>query len=227
MSARFRVTPEVLAALSDVEISPALRRALEGLKDRGFDREEEFLAALYALHPPPATDRQAAGILRRADRRYGEAIELLGAAYRQQMAGRLEHAERLYLRSIERFPTAEAHTFLGWTYSFAERYEEAIAQCREAIVTDPDFGNPYNDIGAYLIAQGKWRDAIPWLERATLASRYEPRHFPWANLGRVHEALGDPGRALECYLKALELEPAYRVVLEAVDRLTGPRDRLN
>ena len=227
MSARFRVTSEVLAALAEAELSPALRHALEGLKDRGFEREEDFLAALYALDPPPASDREAAGILRRADRRYGEAIDLLGAAYRRQMTGQLEHAERLYLCSIERFPTAEAHTFLGWTYSFAERYDEAIAQCREAIAVDPDFGNPYNDIGAYLIAQGKWRDAIPWLERATQAARYEPRHFPWANLGRVYEALGDPGRALERYLKALELDPAYRVALEAVDRLTGPRNRLN
>ena len=36
MSARFRVTSEVLAALA--ELSPALRHALEGLKDRGFER---------------------------------------------------------------------------------------------------------------------------------------------------------------------------------------------
>jgi Tfp pilus assembly protein PilF len=143
------------------------------------------------------------------------------------MAGRLEQAERLYRTSIERFPTAEAHTFLGWTFSFTERYDEAIAQCREAIAVDPDFGNPYNDIGAYLIAQGELREAIPWLERATQAPRYEPRHFPWANLGRVYEALGEPARALEHYVQALELEPTYRVALEALERLTGPRDRLN
>jgi Tfp pilus assembly protein PilF len=227
MKARYCVTPEVLAALADAELSPALLRALAALQDRGFEREEEFLAALYALEAPPATEREAAELLRRADRQYAEAIELLRAAYQQQMAGRLEQAERLYRTSIERFPTAEAHTFLGWTFSFTERYDEAIAQCRAAIAVDPDFGNPYNDIGAYLIAQGELREAIPWLERATVAPRYEPRHFPWANLGRVYEALAEPARALEHYVKALELEPTYRVALEALERLTGPRERLN
>jgi Tfp pilus assembly protein PilF len=227
MTARYCITEEVLSALKEAELTPALRLALEGIKDRGFEGEQEFLAALYALDPPPSTEQQAAVILRRADRRYLAAVELLGQAYQQQMAGRLQQAETLYRRSIAEFPTAEAHTFLGWTYSFSERYEEAIAQCREAIAVDPEFGNPYNDIGAYLIAQGKLREAIPWLERATEAVRYEPRHFPWANLGRVHEALNDPEHALEHYVKALELEPTYRVALEGVDRLTGPRDRLN
>ena len=49
------------------------------------------------------------------------------------------------------YPTAEAYTFLGWTYHFQGRIEDAIAECKRAIEVDPEFGNPYNDIGAYLI----------------------------------------------------------------------------
>ena len=30
----------------------------------------------------------------------------------------------------------------------------------------PTFGNPYNDIGAYLIAKGELDEAIEWLEKA-------------------------------------------------------------
>ena len=227
MSARFRLTQEALDNLAGAGLSASQRQALETLRDRDFEREQDFLAALYACAAPPGNDRQAATILRGADRHYREAVDLLGAAYQQQMAGRLQEAERLYLRSLARFPTAEAHTFLGWTYSFAERYDEAIDQCRHAIAVDPQFGNPYNDIGAYLIALGRLREAIPWLEQATEAVRYEPRHFPWANLGRVYEALGQPDRALEHYAKAADLEPTYRVALEAIDRLTGPPGRLN
>jgi len=225
MAARFRITQEALDALTG--LSAAQRFALETLRDREFETEEDLLAALYALEAPPDSDRLAAAILRSADFRFQEAIEALGAAYQQQMAGRLEEAVRLYTRSIEHFPTAEAHTFLGWTFSFMERYDEAIDQCRKAIAVDPDFGNPYNDIGSYLIALGRIHEAIPWLEQATRAPRYEPRHFPWANLGRVYEALGEPDRALEHYVKAAGLEPTYRVALEAIDRLTGPRSRLN
>ncbi len=28
--------------------------------------------------------------------------------------------------------------------------------------------------------------AIPWLERAKTAPRYEPRHYPYINLGRIY-----------------------------------------
>ena len=52
------------------------------------------------------------------------------------------------------YPTAEAHTFLGWVYSFQSRYDEAIAECLEAIRVDETLGNPYNDIGSYLLAKG-------------------------------------------------------------------------
>jgi tetratricopeptide (TPR) repeat protein len=47
-------------------------------------------------------------------------------AYEHQVKGELDEAIRLYRLSIEAHPTAEAHTFLGWTYSFQGRYDEAI-----------------------------------------------------------------------------------------------------
>src|SRR5881628_3869383 len=118
--------------------------------------------------------------------RFEKAIDLLREAYRRQMSGDLDGAVEYYRRSIEIHPTAEAHTFLGWTYSFQGRHEAAIAECHVAISVDPDFGNPYNDIGAYLIELGRYEEAIPWLERAKRARRYEPRHFPYANLARVY-----------------------------------------
>ena len=106
------------------------------------------------------------------------------------MEGEYGRAAELYQASIQVHPTAEAHTFLGWTYSFEERYEDAIAECRKAIGVDPEFGNPYNDIGSYLIHLGKLREAIPWLERAKRARRYEPKHYPYLNLARVYIAQG-------------------------------------
>ena len=133
----------------------------------------------------------------------------------------------LYKRSIDLFHTAEAHTFLGWAYSFQNRFQEAIEECEQAILTDPDFGNPYNDIGSYLIALERLDEAIPWLEKATVAKRYQPRHFPWANLGRVYEVLGNTDKALESYLKAHEIEPGYEYAVKSIERLCGPPERLN
>ncbi|MFQ5850939.1 MAG: tetratricopeptide repeat protein [Candidatus Binatia bacterium] len=66
------------------------------------------------------------------------AVRLFREAYRHQMAGELEEAARLYQESIDCHPAAEAYTFLGWTYSFQGRYEDAIEECRKAIAADPD-----------------------------------------------------------------------------------------
>ncbi len=120
----------------------------------------------------------------------GRAALLLKEAYRAQMEKEYESAADLYRKSIESFPTAEAHTFLGWTYSYMDRLEDAIEECRRAIAVDPDFGNPYNDIGSYLMKQGKLDEAISWLEKAKAAPRYEPRHYPYLNLGRIYLATG-------------------------------------
>jgi len=43
------------------------------------------------------------------------ATELWQEAYRYQMEGELDRAIDRYQRSIDVCPTAEAHTFLGWT----------------------------------------------------------------------------------------------------------------
>lgn len=139
-----------------------------------------------------------------------QAFELWQQAYAHQTREEYDQAIRLYQASIAVFPTAEAHTFLGWAYSFQGRLDEAIAECHKAIAVDPDFGNPYNDIGVYLMQQGDLDGAIPWLERAKQAPRYEPRHFPCLNLGRIH-------------LKQSRWDAARREFEEAV-RL-APRDQ--
>ncbi|HJQ84720.1 MAG TPA: tetratricopeptide repeat protein [Candidatus Binatia bacterium] len=155
------------------------------------------------------------------DERRQRAVELFQEAYHRQMAGELEQAIDLYRESIALHPTAEAHTFLGWTYSFQGRYDDAIAECKEAIAVDADFGNPYNDIGSYLIKLGRLDEAIPWLESAIKAPRYEPRHYPHCNLGQVYWAKGLLTRAKSEFQRALEIEPGYQVAraaLAAIDK---------
>jgi len=106
------------------------------------------------------------------------ATDLWQEAYRYQIEGELDRAIELYQHSIEVYPTAEAHTFLGWVMSFQGRLAEATQECLRAIEIDSEFGNPYNDIGVYLMQQDKLDESISWLEKAKLAKRYEPRQFP-------------------------------------------------
>src|SRR5919199_169284 len=124
------------------------------------------------------------------------AMELIKEGLDCQTAGEFDRAIGFYKESIALFPTADAHTYLGWAYSFQGKIDEAIAQCEIAIQLDPEFGNPYNDIGVYLMQQQKLDEAIPWLEKAKQAKRYEPRHFPYLNLGRVYLTKGMIQKAL-------------------------------
>ncbi len=141
--------------------------------------------------------------------------------YRLQMNGDLEGAIAAYKRSIELYPTAEAHTFLGWAYSFQGRVDEAIKECETAIRIDPDFGNPYNDIGVYLIEKGEYDEAIPWLEKAMVAKRYEPRHYPHMNMGRVLVRKGRYQEAIKELKKALAIEPNYPAARIELHKLMG------
>lgn len=138
-----------------------------------------------------------------------EAARLFQEAYEHQREGRLEQAIEAYRRSIELHPTAEAHTFLGWTYSFLGRLRDAIDECRKAIDVDPDFGNPYNDIGAYLFELGRFDEAIPWLEKAIRAPRYESRHFPYFNLARIYIQRYEFEKAIPHLEAAIGIEPGY------------------
>jgi Tfp pilus assembly protein PilF len=149
------------------------------------------------------------------------AIRLFQQAYEHQMKRELDEAVEFYKKSIEAYPTAEAHTFLGWTYSWMGRLDDAIAECRKAIEVDPTFGNPYNDIGSYLIMKGQIDEAIFWLERALEAPRYENYCYPHMNLGRVYESKRDWLRAKEEYRKALAENSEYRPAAQALARIRG------
>jgi tetratricopeptide (TPR) repeat protein len=142
-------------------------------------------------------------------------------AYTCQMSGQLPEAIQLYQKSIDTHPTAEAYTFLGWTHSFKGDYETAIEQCKRAIIVDPSFGNPYNDIGAYLIHLERFDEAIPWLELACAARRYNARHYPHFNLGRILERRGAYREAIDQYREAARIDPSYRAAAQAKERLTA------
>src|SRR5215213_10962372 len=153
-----------------------------------------------------------------------QAVALFNEAYAAQMAQDYEAAIRLYKRSIEIFPTAEAYTFLGWTYSFEGNYDLAIAECLAAIAVDAAFGNPYNDIGSYLIAKGNYYDCVRWFKLAINAIRYEARAYPHFNLARVYEKRGRLLEAAKHYGLALKEQPGYTQAYVALRKL---QEKLN
>ncbi len=171
------------------------------------------VAALWAggAAPPEADHRgDAATTLDRA-------VAHWQMGYTFHLLGQYKAAVQFFRKSTEIHPTARGHTFLGWSLSMLGRLEEAIAECEKAVLLDPDYGNPYNDIGLYLIELGRPEEAIPWLEKAMTAKRYCCYQYAHVNMGRI---LLDKGRLAEAqgaFERALAYDPAYPPALKGLD----------
>lgn len=147
------------------------------------------------------------------------AQKLFRLAYKLHLEGDLTEAIKAYRNSIYYHPTAKTHTYLGWAYSLQGKYQSAIKECLTAIEIKPEYGNPYNDIGTYLFKLKKYDEAIIWFEKALNIEDYEPRHFPYYNLGKIYEKKGDWLTALEYYNDALEYKPGYEPAKTAAIKL--------
>ncbi len=137
------------------------------------------------------------------------------------MFGAHEQANVLFRRSIKARPTAEGYTFLGWSLSYVGQLQEAIAACKKAIGIDPEFGNPYNDIGVYLMQLGRPGEAIRWLEKAIQSKRYCCYQSPHFNLGRIQLNRGEFAAAKRSFERALKFDPDYtpaKMAIEAIER---------
>lgn len=137
------------------------------------------------------------------------ASDYLKKAYVCQQEGDIITAITFYKKALSFNPTALTYSFIGWAYSFLGDYNNAIAYCEEGIKLDPEVGNNWNDIGAYLIQQKKLEDAQPYIEMAKTCSKYTTPHFPFYNQGKIYELKGWWMEAVTEYKKCLDLCPDY------------------
>ena len=152
-----------------------------------------------------------------------QAAALWQGGYALHRMHRYRDAVALYRRSIALLPTAEGHTYLGWALSRLGRLEEAITESNKAIPLDPDYGNPYNDIGSYLIRLGRPDEAVPWLEKAIASKRYCCYQFPQFSMGRILLAKGRIEAARRAFERALGHDPGFAPAKTALERLRAAR----
>lgn len=150
---------------------------------------------------------------------YQRAKDLIKQGLVLAHSGKPERAREVFKSSFEVHPTAEAMTYWGWMEHQLNRTEEAIELCKKAILLDPEFGNPLNDIGSYLISQGRLDEAIPWLKRAIKSINYEHRHFPHVNLAYIFIEKKMFMKALRELEAALNLLPGDPELVRKINEL--------
>lgn len=149
------------------------------------------------------------------------ALEYFEKAYDLHLNGHLDKAAVFFKKSIQAEASADAYTYLGWIYAQKGFYEKAIEYCLKAIEIEPDYSDPYNDIGAYLIKLKKYDEAVVWLEKALSATKYGNYAYAFINLGYIYEIKGNWAKALQYYEKSLEARPDNEAARTAIDRLKG------
>jgi Tfp pilus assembly protein PilF len=207
---RFRAT------LGRVDVSDPGGRLV--VADTDCDAAPRFHVASWDL-PLRAGRTGDADVVSLEDHRHGRAMEAIEGGHRLVAAGDLQAALKMFEEAAALEESADALTFQAWMHSLTGDVDRAERLCLRAIRLDPDFGNPYNDIGTFRLQRRDVTAAIQWFERAKRARRYEPRHFPFINLGKLYLSLGMPDKALAEFEGALAHAPANPDIRTTVDRL--------
>ncbi len=99
----------------------------------------------------------------------------------------------------------------------SEQYEEAVTAFNEATTLDPQFAEAYNQcaIAHFLLSQ--WRASIADGRRAI---ELVPSHFgAFASMGHTYVELGDLEKAVQCYRRALRINPRMHTISRALEPL--------
>lgn len=152
-----------------------------------------------------------------------KSLDLLKEADQYLATGRYDFAIGLYQQSINLEATAESCIGLSRAYFSIGKLEESISASQKAIAMNPDLGRPYNIIGACLIEQGSFSEALPWLELAIRSRCNEAVHLAYFNLGRVQFANGEYDEARNNFQQAIDLSPHYFTLAYAALGVTTVR----
>lgn len=128
-------------------------------------------------------------------------------------------ALQTFVEANEVLKTAQSLTLIGWAHSLQGNFSKAKQFCFEAIKHDPDYGNPYNDIGSYLLSEGKIKESFSWFSLAKKAKFYLNREFPYINSAKAHLMMKNYKKALNEFSGALELAPYHKELQKTVNKL--------
>ena len=121
--------------------------------------------------------------------------------------------------------SCQANHELGRGAQAMERQELtcAIKHFTRAIEIDPKFAEAYNQRAiAHYLAE-RWDDSIEDCRRTV---ELMPCHFgAWAGMGHCYAHAGRFPQALECYRKAVEINPHLACLIEACDELQRECER--
>jgi tetratricopeptide (TPR) repeat protein len=188
-------------------------QAREGraLFERAVARDPDFALAEYNLALAAPNAREASAHLERALARAsrvspGERLLILAqqARVNADPAQVVRHLEAL----VAQYPQDErGHWLLGSAYGIGQRYAEAIAEYRKAIVINPGFSLAYNSIGYAYRAIDSMAEAEQAFQRYIALVPDDPN--PYDSYAELLMKLGRFDASIVQYRKALAIDPNF------------------
>jgi len=131
----------------------------------------------------------------------------------QLAAGRLERLAELDPENAAIFYN------LGVVYTFLKREDEALDCFRKCLELNPDYVQAWYNMGQIaMIVKKDFSGALHCFEQAaSIRPDYVSAHH---QKGVACELLGDKERALKCWARTLELDPANRQAQENIERVS-------
>lgn len=129
-------------------------------------------------------------------------------------SGDIERANFYFLKAMEEDENHESLFYLGLIENQDGNYREALSYYYRAILLNPEYGNPCNEIGVILLRHGRDREAVFWLNRSIRCAINDAPHIPLFNLATLYKMWNRPERSLQYLHKAITIAPSFK---EAID----------
>jgi anaphase-promoting complex subunit 3 len=156
----------------------------------------------------------------RVDARHYNAWYGLGAIYFRQE--KFDLAEYHFQRALDiNSQSSVLHCHLGMAQHQNGKTVDALETLSGAFRLDPRNPQAHYQRATIFMSLDRPEDALAELEKVRCAAPKESSvHF---NMGKVHKRLGQPEKAMRCFLTALDLDPKdNNLIKAAMDRLDEP-----
>jgi predicted Zn-dependent protease len=132
--------------------------------------------------------------------------------------GKKHLAEEELKKVLQKKPDhPEANNTLGYIWAEqGKNLEEAVRLIEKALAREPENGAFIDSLGWAYFMMGKYREALLKLKEA---SEREQDPVIFDHLGDAYLKLSNRKEAKKAYLKALELDPDMKTVMEKLEQL--------
>ena len=188
---------------------------------------------LVAIKPYIAELYYFKGMRYNVDKNYTKSLPNLQFAVKlDPYNGRILHALGTTYYNLNIFSKAEeilqeakkymidVNTFyiLGLNYSKLNMFEKAEKEFEHAIYLDPKFTEGHHYLGLLYFQQGDYNGAIEqWNKILEIEPNFSNKYIVLNNLGIVYQKKEIPDKALEYFLKALQVAPEGSPVIEEIE----------